>query len=353
VEHDASVEMYTNLCRELAEASADAPAVAAVHFIGKSGGYGYAPVTGGILPSHNEMCSLARQRGLVELPVLMRADESFVFSLLQGRDGEDGRIQGVGEFFGLDGSFGSVEIASLGMNKWIFAALAERVSGGRVKSIPSGLVRVPRSSAQIDEAVRLAAGAACVMKPNRQGGSFGVRTFENIDRRMVERYLDEFEPFDSDFLVQKRVVGRELTCGCLQDMEQIVALDVVEVKTKSGLFGYDAKWGGEPYDLVSLPDDQNRRLVEDVSIDLMRVFSIHTTARFDYILASDGLYLLEVNTVPGMSAKSIYPAMLKRQRLRLIDLLSIARRNEAHRRLLIAQRDAAIARWSMDGSAAS
>jgi D-alanine-D-alanine ligase len=349
VEHDVSVSMYQKMCREIA--LADGPTLSGVHFITKNGEYICETVQGTMPPSHDEMCSSLHRRSITDLPKLVKSDGSFLFSLLVGRDGEDGRIQGVAEFFGFLGSFGSVDASSLGINKWAFGILAEHATGGRVKVIPGSLVRPSRSIAEIDRAIDSVAGYPCVVKPNRQGSSFGVRAIESATPHAIRRYFDEFKDFDTEFLVQRRIVGREITCGCLQDLNHISTLDVVEVVTSSQLFGYEAKWQGEPYSLSSLPDSYDRRLVENVSETLMSTFSIHTMARFDYILADDGLYVLEVNTVPGMSALSIYPAMLARKGLGLLDVIDVARRNEQSRIASIASQDAAVARWSVSGFA--
>jgi D-alanine-D-alanine ligase len=144
-----------------------------------------------------------------------------------------------------------------------------------------------------------------VIKPNNEGSSVGVR----IVRTAEERPLDRNDwPFGPEVLVERYVPGRELTVAVLGDRP----LTVTEIRPRHGFYDYHAKYTEQAADHLlpaPLPDTVYRQALADARA-AHRVLGCRGVSRADFRFdetEAGGLYLLEVNTQPGMTPLSLVP----------------------------------------------
>ncbi len=143
-----------------------------------------------------------------------------------------------------------------------------------------------------------------VVKPVRQGSSVGLQFVERVED--WQNALAGALKFDSEVLVEEKIVGRECTVGILADE----ALPVVEVRPKVGSYDYRNKYtaGCTEYFCPASFDAAMTRRIQDAALGAFRAIGGRDYARVDVMVRADGEpVVLEVNTLPGMTETSLLP----------------------------------------------
>jgi D-alanine-D-alanine ligase len=220
-----------------------------------------------------------------------------VYNALHGRYGEDGTVQGLLEIMGIPYTHSGVLASSLAMNK----AMAKRLFASAGLRSPEGHVTTIDALRNGTEPM----SPPYVIKPNNEGSSVGVRIVWTAGERPIDR---NDWPFGPEVLVERYVPGRELTVAVLGDRP----LTVTEIRPRQGFYDYHAKDTDEAAEhLVPAPisEELYRRAMADART-AHRVLGCRGVSRADFRLDEsdpDGLYLLEVNTQPGMTPLSLVP----------------------------------------------
>ncbi|MDX1540291.1 MAG: D-alanine--D-alanine ligase [Geminicoccaceae bacterium] len=226
---------------------------------------------------------------------LAAARPDVVFNALHGRYGEDGTVQGLLEIMGIPYTHSGVLASALAMDK----ALAKRLFESVGLRCPEGRVTSVEALARGH-----VAEPPYVVKPNREGSSVGV----TIVRSAEERPLEQNDwPYGPEILVERYIDGRELTVAVLDDQP----LEVTEIRPRRGFYDYYAKYTEAQADhlLPAELDPEVRRAALDQALVAHRALGCRGVSRADFRLADDDrtLYLLEVNTQPGMTPLSLVP----------------------------------------------
>jgi D-alanine-D-alanine ligase len=220
-----------------------------------------------------------------------------VFSTLHGTFGEDGGMQRLLDEAGFSYAGCDAKGSDLCFDKWrtrqTVSAAGVRVAPGRFFPATSK----PAAAALVQEF-----GEQVVLKPNRQGSSVGLQIVNS--RAGLDIALAGLRA--GDWVVERRILGRELTVGLLRGR----AMGVVEIVPKSGTFDYASKYTKgltEYFAPAAVPDevaDETRRVAEMA----FAACGCRDYARVDFMLSVEGeLYLLEINTLPGMKETSLLP----------------------------------------------
>jgi D-alanine-D-alanine ligase len=233
-----------------------------------------------------------------ELPgKLAKVRPDVVYNALHGRFGEDGTVQGLLEIMGIPYSHSGVLASSLAMNK----AMAKRLFASAGLRCPEGHLTTVKALSNGSRPL----DPPYVVKPNNEGSSVGVRIVRSRDERPIDR---NDWPFGPDVLVERYVAGRELTVAVLGER----ALTVTEIRPRQGFYDYHAKYTEQAAEhLVPAPlsEELYRRAMADAQT-AHRLLGCRGVSRADFRLDEsepDGLYLLEVNTQPGMTPLSLVP----------------------------------------------
>ncbi|WP_037390297.1 hypothetical protein [Sinorhizobium americanum] len=332
VEHDWSIAIYNRFADVLNNAPDADILPVSVYYISRSGDLLRLALDGHRLPKHDELEACAEMHPLVSLAHLLKSDGQFVFSLLQGQDGEDGQIQALAQFHDIAGSFGDKTTAMLSADKYLQGVVANRLCSD-LTPIPTVHVSPTNLAAGIAEALEHLTGP-CVLKPNTLGGSFLTECTDKLSENGLRSYSERIAPYDHSFLVQQRVFGTEFTCGVLIDHHKIIALPVARINDPSGFLGYDQKTKKGSYS-VDFEDQKNtlRTRLASISMQIARHFRLHTFGRLDYIVdEQQRVHFFEVNLVPGLTAGSIFPNMLAKAGFDLCHLIRLAASNEMYHR---------------------
>jgi D-alanine-D-alanine ligase len=220
-----------------------------------------------------------------------------VYNALHGRFGEDGTVQGLLEIMGIPYTHSGVLASSLAMNK----AMAKRL-------FASAGLRSPEGYVTTIDALRNGKPPMAppyVIKPNNEGSSVGVQIVHAPEQRPLER---NDWPFGPEVLIERYVPGRELTVAVLGDRP----LTVTEIRPRHGFYDYHAKYTAQAADHLipaPIPEALYRQALANAHA-AHRLLGCRGVSRADFRLDDtepDGLYLLEVNTQPGMTPLSLVP----------------------------------------------
>jgi D-alanine-D-alanine ligase len=227
-------------------------------------------------------------------------DAEVVFVALHGGAGEDGRVQAELERAG---------VAYVGSRPGPCAVAMDKVQTKQVARQVDVLVtdevvfEFPCDAANVLAAAdRL--GPATVLKPVGEGSAVGVFVCMTPDD--LQRVLAEQELAPGAWMLEPYIPGRELTVGVVLDE----ASPVIEIRPKDGFYDYTNKYtaGRTEYDCpADLPEDVAGRVASD-ALRIYRALHLRDMARIDFRYdPGRGHFLLEANTIPGMTATSLLP----------------------------------------------
>ncbi|MBK9516413.1 MAG: D-alanine--D-alanine ligase [Anaeromyxobacter sp.] len=235
-----------------------------------------------------------------DLPARLRqAGAEVAFVALHGRFGEDGCVQGLLESMGIPYTGSGVLASAVGMDKvlskLVFRSLGLQVTDYRV--FPAGRVAEVHGS-------DLPFAFPVVVKPSCEGSSVGVTLVK--EAAGLPAACREAARWKGDVIVERYVKGKEVQVAVLDGR----ALGVIEVVPANEFYDYAAKYtaGTTQYFYPArLGEGETRRLMDDAEV-AHRGLGCAGVTRTDFILAPDGAaYVLEVNTLPGMTATSLVP----------------------------------------------
>ena len=126
---------------------------------------------------------------------------------------------------------------------------------------------------------------------------------------------------DSDVLIESSLDGIEVSVGVISFQGEIICLPITEIVTHNDFFDYDAKYKGKSSEITPARiSNQMRSLVTKESLKIYKSMGLKGLSRSEFIFKNEVPYLLEVNTVPGLTKKSILPQQVKLAGISLTDL---------------------------------
>jgi len=225
------------------------------------------------------------------------------FILLHGIHGEDGTVQGMLELLGIPYQGAGVLGSALAMDKNL-AKIIYRLQG-----LPIAAWEMA-SKKHIDDPAPLLAKLTLpvVVKPIRQGSSLGMSIVREAEQ-LSPALATAFE-HDNQVMVEEFIQGREITVGVIGN-EELMPLPLVEVipDAKYAFFDYEAKYqpGATREVCPAEVDDSIRDKAQQYGLKAHRALQLRGYSRTDMIIRDDEIFLLETNTIPGMTPTSLLP----------------------------------------------
>lgn len=218
-----------------------------------------------------------------------------VFNVLHGRMGEDGCVQGLLEVLGLPYTGSGVTASAVAMDK----ALTKAV--WRAAGVPTPDYRLLQSEAQLREIALL--GFPLIVKPIAEGSSIGISKVRTVDElKAAYHKAQAFGPV----MVEKCIVGPEYTCALLNQ----TPLPVIRLETPHDFYDYEAKYvlmTTEYHCPSGLAPDAERE-IQNLALSAAAAVGASGWGRVDIMADRDGhFFVLELNTVPGMTDHSLVP----------------------------------------------
>lgn len=242
---------------------------------------------------------------VVDLPRLIAEAPNLDAALimLHGRGGEDGCMQGLLDILGVPYQCAGVLGCALAMNK---VMSKERFRQMGLPVAPD-LVLQRGENGHVNQ-IKSELGLPVVVKPAHEGSSVGIRIVHRPGQ--LPSALKRAFELDRTVLVERYLQGREITAGVIGNLE-LSALPLVEIipDKKYVFFDYQAKYlpGASneicPADL----DAETTALIQDLGIKAHQALGLMGYSRSDFILTEQGPFILETNTIPGMTETSLFP----------------------------------------------
>ena len=243
----------------------------------------------------------------------------FAYIMQHGTPGENGLMQGYLEMLGVPHSGCNSFVAAITFDKFSCKSYLKDVDF--VRCADDIFLRKGETITGLAEQAVQKLGLPMFVKPTDGGSSFGVtkvKTPEDFDKA-VEYAFSE----GNMLIAEAAITGRELTCAVYYNGVENVALPVIEIITENEFFDYEAKYNGHSREVcpAQIPDTL-RDEIQEVSKKIYSHLGCAGLVRVDYISSEDGLYFLEVNTIPGMTSASLVPQMVRAAGMSMTDFLS-------------------------------
>ncbi|GGE28753.1 D-alanine--D-alanine ligase [Pullulanibacillus camelliae] len=231
---------------------------------------------------------------------------------LHGKFGEDGTIQGTLETLGIPYTGSGTLSSSLGMDKNISKKLL-RFEG---INTPDWVHVTNTEELKIEEVDKL--GYPVVVKPNSGGSSVGVQLVE--DREALIAAVNEVFKWDSEVLIEQYIKGDEITCPILDDK----CLPVLSIRHQAAFFDYSSKYtdASTIEEVIELPADLNGR-VETAALGSYKALKSSVYARVDMMIKDGTPYVMEINSLPGMTQNSLLPKSARAANISYSQLLDL------------------------------
>ncbi|MBQ5846718.1 MAG: D-alanine--D-alanine ligase [Selenomonadaceae bacterium] len=230
----------------------------------------------------------------------------FVFNALHGKFGEDGIIQGTLEMMGIPYTGSGVMAAAVTMDKVATKRffMAEGIPTPKAHTY----FRYEFKKRDLTGEILQEFSVPVVVKASSQGSSIGVVIVEKAEE--LEAALSEAFKYDREVLVEEFIKGRELTVAVWGNEENQEALPIIEITTVTGRYDYVTKYkvGASTHIIPApLPEEVTKK-VKEIAIRAFAVCGCSGMARVDFMLGEDNQpYVIEVNTIPGMTETSLVP----------------------------------------------
>ena len=240
----------------------------------------------------------------------------YAFIVIHGTPGEDGKLQGYLDMVGVPYNTSSAAIMALTFQKY---HCNQFIKNFGIK-VPEAVLIKPDDEideGQIIDNVKL----PCFVKPTDGGSSYGVTKVKaKID---LNKAIELAFKHGNEVLGEENIEGREVTCGIFRDSQGIYALPITEIISENEYFDYDAKYNGKSKEVTpaELTDFMTNE-IQSLTKKIYGILGMKGIVRMDYLVNDGGIpFLIEINSVPGMSKESIVPQMVKDECIDLKEML--------------------------------
>ena len=243
----------------------------------------------------------------------------YAYITIHGTPGENGILQGYLDLIGIPYSTSGVLVEAMTFDKFV---LNQYLRGYGVAVADSLLIRQGYEQLVSDDEIERRIGMPCFVKPAADGSSFGVSKVKNKDQLApaIRKAMLESD----EIMVEQFLDGTEISIGVYKTREKSVVLPATEVVTQNEFFDYDAKYNVQVQEITParLSDDITRR-VREITSHIYDILHCNGIIRIDYIISKEGkIFMLEVNTTPGMTPTSFIPQQVRAAGLEMKDVLT-------------------------------
>lgn len=233
------------------------------------------------------------------------------FVALHGPFGEDGTVQALLESHRIPYTGSGVAASAIAMDKaltrFAFAGVGIPVAPGAIVTRREWMELGDR---WIEKALPETVRAPWFVKPTAQGSSVGVRRCANAPELGLA--IEEALRFGNTALIEQEIVGVEITCGVLGNAAgELQALPIVEILPRKGaFFTYEEKYDAAGAEEICPPrhlDPSQIRQAQEMALRAHRVLGCDGMSRVDMIAGKSGITAIELNTIPGLTERSLLP----------------------------------------------
>lgn len=225
-----------------------------------------------------------------------------VFITIHGTPGEDGKLQGYFDMLNIPYTTSGAFTSALTFNKIATKRYLQQIG---IQTAPSVFLR--KGDEYVISDIVLELGLPLFVKPNAGGSSFGVSKVKKIDE--LQSSIDKAFAEDCEILIESFIEGTEVTCGLIKTTDAEYVFPATEIVSKNEFFDFEAKYTKGMADEITparISGDEMAS-IQNLSSMIYDLLDCRGIVRVDYLIKQNSIYLIEINTVPGMSEASIVP----------------------------------------------
>lgn len=242
-----------------------------------------------------------------QLDQIINLDVDLVFIGLHGKLGEDGKLQGLLDMLHIPYVGSGVLASALAMDK----SKAKKLFAQNGIPTADSMTYSVQDNHDRDTLIKQILNhfeLPFVVKPNQEGSTLGLTIVKQEDELL--KALEEAFKHDDDIIVEEYIKGREVTVAVLGEKGNEKALPVIEIVPKNEYYDYESKYspGGSEHIVPARISEELTKKLQDYSVRAHQLLGCEVYSRVDFIINDDGKpYILEVNTLPGMTPTSLFP----------------------------------------------
>lgn len=241
-----------------------------------------------------------------------------VFNAIHGTPGEDGLMQAYFELIGIPQTSCDYYQSALTFNKRDLLSVLKPYG---IKTATSFYLNL---GDEINaEKIITTVGLPCFVKPNKSGSSFGiskVKTKEELLPAIENAYKE-----DNEIIIESFLDGIEVSVGVINYKGKVTVLPITEIVSENDFFDYEAKYLGKSQEITPARiSHELKTKVETVAKRAYEVLKMKGFSRSEFIIVNNEPYMLEMNTIPGMTTESILPQQAAAAGISLTELFDNA-----------------------------
>ena len=241
-----------------------------------------------------------------------------VFNAIHGSPGEDGLMQAYFELLQIPQSSCDYYQAAVTFNKRDLLSILRPYG---IKTATSYYLNKGEiiNTAEIVKKV----GLPCFVKPNKAGSSFGISKVKTEAELPIAIEIAYKE--DNEIIIESFLDGTEVSVGVINYKGKITVLPMTEIVSENDFFDYEAKYEGKSQEITPARiSDELTKKVGDTAKRAYEVLKMKGFSRSEFIIVNDEPYMLEMNTIPGLTTESLIPQQAKAAGISLEDLFTNA-----------------------------
>lgn len=254
-----------------------------------------------------------------DLKAIIDGDFDVAFLCLHGKGGEDGSIQGFCETIDLPYTCSNIWSCATSIDKEKTKLFYKKAGIPTPESISGDL----SNTFDIDD-ILCKLGQKCVVKAATEGSSIGVFITEGAEE--LRASIAEALKIDDSLIIERYVVGNEYTIVVIDDIKGTRALPIIQIIPKSDSYDFESKYapgGSEHICPAELPEDIATRM-QEYAVKAHKCLECNGVSRSDFILDPNGdMWMLETNTIPGMTTTSLLPDAARAEGMAFPDLCTL------------------------------
>ena len=241
-----------------------------------------------------------------------------VFNAIHGTPGEDGLMQAYFELIGLPQSSCDYYQATLTFNKRDLLSVLKPYG---IKTATSYYLN--KGEHINTEEIIAKVGLPCFVKPNKSGSSFGISKVKSATELPIAIEVAYKE--DNEIIIESFLDGIEVSVGVINYKGEVKVLPITEIVSENDFFDYEAKYLGKSQEITPARiSDEMTKKVSDVAKRAYEILKMSGFSRSEFIFVNGEPHMLEMNTIPGLTAESLIPQQAKAAGISLEDLFTNA-----------------------------
>ena len=241
-----------------------------------------------------------------------------IFNAIHGTPGEDGLMQAYFELLNIPQSSCDYYQAALTFNK------RDLLSVLKPYGIQSATSYYLNKGDEVDSAeIVQKVGLPCFVKPNKSGSSFGISKVKNEAELATAIEIAYKE--DNEIIIESFLDGTEVSVGVINFRGKTTVLPITEIVSENDFFDYEAKYLGKSQEITPARiSEEMTKKVGEIAKRAYEILKMKGFSRSEFIIVNNEPFMLEMNTIPGLTAESLIPQQAKVEGISLEDLFTNA-----------------------------